>query len=110
MAYGCRTIRGTSMINLDKVSKIFGTGVSGLTDFSLSVEKGEFVFIVGPTGSGKTTLFRLLIRDMLPTSGSITVSDFDIVNLPKGKITNLRKKVGVIFQDLKLLADRTILE
>jgi cell division transport system ATP-binding protein len=65
---------------------------------------------VGPTGSGKTTLFRLLIRDLLPTTGSIVVSNFDLVKLPGKKIPHYRKKIGVVFQNLKLLFDRTILE
>lgn len=98
------------MIKLDKVSKSFGSGATGLLDVTLTVERGEFVFIVGPTGSGKTTLFRLLIRDMLPSEGSILVGDFDLVKLPKHKIPYLRKKIGVVFQDLKLLTDRTIFE
>lgn len=98
------------MIKLDKVTKTFGLGTSGLIDVTLSVEKGEFVFMVGPTGSGKTTLFRLLIRDMIPTTGTIIVGDYDLVKLPKQKIPHLRKKVGVVFQNLKLLADRTIFE
>ena len=98
------------MIKLDKVSKKFGTGVFGLSDITLSVDSGEFVFLIGPTGSGKTTIFRLLIREMLPTEGTITVNDWDIVRLPKHKIPHLRKKVGVVFQDLKLLFDRTIAE
>ncbi|OGH13118.1 MAG: cell division ATP-binding protein FtsE [Candidatus Levybacteria bacterium RIFCSPHIGHO2_01_FULL_38_26] len=98
------------MIRLDKVTKKFGTGAFALSDISLKVEKGEFVFLIGPTGSGKTTIFRLLIRDLLPTGGNIFVSDFDIVKLPHGKIPILRKKVGVVFQDLKLLTDRTIFE
>lgn len=98
------------MIKLDNVSKKFGTGVFGLSEISFSVEKGEFVFLVGPTGSGKTTIFRLLIRETLPTQGTIFVNDWDVVKLPKQKIPHLRKKVGVVFQDLKLLSDRTILE
>ncbi len=98
------------MIKLDKVSKKFGTGVFGLSDISFDIEKGEFVFLVGPTGSGKTTIFRLLIRETLPSEGSIFVNGWDIVTLPKQKIPHLRKKVGVVFQDLKLLSDRTILE
>lgn len=98
------------MIRLDSVSKVFGTGVAGLSDITLLIEKGEFVFLVGHTGSGKTTLLRLLVRDMLPTQGTIVVSDFDVVKLPNNKVPALRKKVGVIFQDLKLLIDRTILE
>lgn len=98
------------MIKLDNVSKKFGTGVFGLSDVSFSIDKGEFVFLVGSTGSGKTTIFRLLIRDTLPTEGTIIVNDLDVVNLSKDKLSHLRKKVGVVFQDLKLLVDRTILE
>lgn len=98
------------MIKLDKVSKKFGTGVLGLTEVSLIVEKGEFVFLVGPTGSGKTTLLRLLIRDTLPSTGNIFINEFDLIKFPKGKLSSFRKKIGVVFQDLKLLADRTIFE
>lgn len=98
------------MIKLDKVSKKFGTGVFGLSEVSLSVDKGEFVFLVGSTGAGKTTIFRLLIHDVLPTEGAITVNGWDVVKLPKNKISTLRKNIGVVFQDLKLLLDRTIFE
>lgn len=98
------------MIKLDKVSKKFGTGVFGLADISLSVEKKEFVFLVGPTGSGKTTIFRLLIREILPTEGTVIVNDWDLTKLPKHQIPHLRKKIGVVFQDLKLLFDRTVFE
>ena len=98
------------MIKLDKVSKKFGTGTLGLSGVNLSIGKGEFVFLVGPTGSGKTTIFRLIIREMLPTNGEIVVDSWDVVRLPHGKIPHLRKKIGVVFQDLKLLMDRTIFE
>lgn len=98
------------MIKLDKVTKKFATGAIGLSDISLSVDKGEFVFLVGPTGSGKTTLLRLLIRESLPTEGNIIVNEYDVVNLPKNKLSVFRKKIGIVFQDLKLLADRTIFE
>lgn len=98
------------MIKLDKVSKAFGTGTLSLSEIDISIEKGEFVFLVGPTGSGKTTLFRLLIRQMLPSTGSIMVDEWDIVKLPHRKIPHLRKKIGVVFQDLKLLPDLTIFE
>jgi cell division transport system ATP-binding protein len=98
------------MIRLQNVSKKYGTGESALSDLSLIIEKGEFAFLVGPSGSGKTTLLRLLTREMLPTEGSIYINDLDIVSLPKSKVPHLRKKIGVIFQDLKLLADRTIFE
>ena len=98
------------MIRLENVSKTFKTGTHGLLDITLSVEKGEFIFLVGPTGSGQTTLFRLLIRETLPSKGKIAVADLDVSKLPRHKIPNLRKKIGVIFQDLKLLWDLTIFE
>lgn len=98
------------MIKLDKVSKKFGTGEYALTDVSIDVDKGEFVFLAGTTGAGKTTIFRLLTREMLPTEGLIVVNDWDIIKLPNSRIPHLRKKIGVVFQDLKLLHDRTIFE
>ena len=98
------------MIRLTKVSKQFRTGVFALSDISFEVEKGEFVFLVGPTGSGKTTIFRLLTRESLPTSGEVIVDNWDIVKLPGSKVSHLRKKIGVVFQDLKLLMDRTVFE
>lgn len=98
------------MIHLSKVSKQFRTGIFALSDISFSVEKGEFVFLVGPTGSGKTTIFRLLTREVLPTAGEVVVANWDVVKLPNNKIPHLRKKIGVVFQDLKLLLDRTIFE
>jgi cell division transport system ATP-binding protein len=98
------------MIKLNNVTKNFPTGSTALDDITFTVDKGEFVFIVGPSGSGKTTLFRLITREMMPTSGSIHIGQWDIVNLPKKHIPHLRKSIGVIFQDLKLLRDRTIFE
>lgn len=98
------------MIQLNKVSKQFRTGVFALSDISFTVGKGEFVFLIGPTGSGKTTIFRLLTREAFPTTGEIVVDNWDVVKLPTSKIPHLRKKIGVVFQDLKLLMDRTIFE
>lgn len=98
------------MISLDNVSKKFGTGSYGVSDVSFVIDKGEFVFLIGPTGSGKTTIFKLLIREVLPTKGSIVVEDWEVPKLPQDKIPELRKKIGVVFQDLKLLSDRTIFE
>lgn len=98
------------MIVLQNVSKKFGTGVLGLSDISFSVEKGEFLFLVGPTGAGKTTIFKLLIKESDPSEGSIKIGDWEITKLPKSQVPQLRKKIGVVFQDLKLLVDRTIFE
>jgi cell division transport system ATP-binding protein len=98
------------MITLNKVTKKYATGNFGLSDISFTITPGEFVFVVGPSGSGKTTLFRLLIKQMVPTTGTIHIGNWDIVNLPNNKIPHLRRNVGVVFQDLKLLRDRTIFE
>lgn len=98
------------MIRLENVTKTFGTGSSALIDLTLAIEKGEFVFVVGPSGSGKTTFLRLLIRDMIPSRGSIFLGDWDLTKLPSSKIPHLRKRIGVVFQDLKMLMDRTIFE
>ena len=98
------------MIKLANVTKKFPTGNAALDDVTFHIDKGEFVFVVGPSGSGKTTLFRLITREMMPTSGSIHIGEWDIANLAKKHIPHLRKSIGVIFQDLKLLKDRTIFE
>lgn len=98
------------MIHFNNVTKIYKTGNAALSDITFSVAKGEFVFLVGPSGSGKTTLFRLLIRDTLPSQGTIHVSDWELSKLSKKKIPRLRQKIGVVFQDLKLLKDRTVFE
>lgn len=98
------------MIKFQKVSKKFGIGPTALSDITLQIDKNEFVFLVGPTGSGKTTIFRLITREILPTEGDIVVSDWSVKRIPNDKIPTLRKKIGVVFQDLKLLNDRTVLE
>lgn len=98
------------MIILENVTKKFGTGVIGLSDISFTVEKGEFAFLVGPTGSGKTTILRMLIREVAPTHGTIVVNNWNLIKLPGSKVPELRKRIGVVFQDLKLLPDRTIYE
>lgn len=98
------------MIRFENVTKKYGTGAVALSDITLTIDKGEFVFLVGSSGAGKTTFLRLLIRDMLPTDGAIVIGDWDITKLPNNKIPQLRRKIGVVFQDLKLLTDRTIAE
>ncbi len=98
------------MIKLENVTKTFGTGAVALSDITLDIGRGEFVFLIGPSGSGKTTFLRLLIRDMLPSEGNIIVNDIDVVHLPNSKVPHLRRKIGIVFQDLKMLMDRTIYE
>lgn len=98
------------MILFQEVSKKYGNDYSALEGVTFTIPKGEFAYLIGPTGSGKTTIFRLIIRDLIPTGGSIMLGEWDIIKLPKKNIPTLRRKVGVIFQDLKLLFDRTVAE
>lgn len=95
------------MINFENVSKQYYQDLA-LDNINFSIAKGDFVFLVGPTGSGKTTIFRLIIRDLLPTDGTITIGDINVQKLPGKKVRQLRRNVGVIFQDLKLLHDRKV--
>lgn len=97
------------MILFEKVSKKFGTAIA-LDDVSLEIKQGEFVFLVGPSGAGKTTLLKILTREILPTSGKTIVNNMDLTKLKDRDIPNLRRKVGVVFQDFKLLDDRTVFE
>lgn len=96
------------MILFQEVSKKYGNDYGALEGVTFTIPQGEFAYLIGPTGSGKTTIFRLIIRDLIPTDGNIMLGEWDIVKLPKKKVPTLRRKVGVIFQDLKLLFDRTV--
>lgn len=98
------------MIRFTSVSKYYPGKTPGVVDISVEIPDGEFVFLIGPSGSGKTTLLRLLIRDLIPSSGSITVGDWDLSKLTHGNIHLLRRNVGIVFQDFKLLLDRTVYE
>ena len=98
------------MIRFSDVTKKFGAGDPALDKITFALDKGDFAYLIGPTGSGKTTIFRLITRDLFPTEGLITLGEWDIGLLPKSKIPKLRRRVGVVFQDLKLLFDRTVVE
>lgn len=97
------------MIKFENVSKKFGE-ISALDEVTFEVSDGEFVFLTGPSGSGKTTIFRLILGEYLPTGGKIYFGDKDIVNTKGKALCLLRRKVGVVFQDFKLLNNRTVLE
>ncbi|MCR5283268.1 MAG: cell division ATP-binding protein FtsE [Lachnospiraceae bacterium] len=98
------------MITLDHVSKTYSTGAPALNDVSLHIDPGEFVFIVGDSGSGKSTLIKLLLRELLPTSGNIEVNGINVVKLKHRQIPMYRRKLGVVFQDFRLLKDRNVYE
>lgn len=97
------------MIHFENVSKKFGSSLA-LDDISLEVKQGEFVFIVGPSGAGKSTLLRILTREFLPTEGKMMMGHTEVNKIKSGDIPHYRRKVGVIFQDFKLLDDRTVFE
>lgn len=98
------------MIRLESVTKVYEGGTVAVNDVSLDMQKGEFVFLVGASGSGKSTLIRLLLRDEPVTRGKIWVAGKDITTLPKWKIPYLRRSVGTVFQDYKLLPSKTVAE
>lgn len=98
------------MIDLKNVSKTYSNGVEALNDVNIHIDKGEFVFIVGSSGSGKSTLIRLLLRELKPTSGEITINGNKTSKIRKRKLPLLRRDIGVVFQDFKLLENRDVLE
>ncbi|HUG87201.1 MAG TPA: cell division ATP-binding protein FtsE [Actinomycetota bacterium] len=98
------------MIKTESVTKIYKETVAALEDVSVDIGKGEFVFIVGPSGSGKSTFIRLLLKEEEPTRGAIYVAGKNINTLSSWKVPYLRRNIGTIFQDFKLLPDKTVFE
>ena len=97
------------MVKFAHVSKSFGE-IKALVDVSFEVKKGEFVFITGPSGAGKTTLLKLILREILPDTGQVVFDGEEIVGLSQEKVPYLRQKIGVVFQDYKVLSERTVRE
>jgi len=98
------------MVQLQNVSKFYPNGVVALRDVTLRIERGEFVFVVGPTGTGKSTLLKLIYREETPTGGRVLVAGRDVGRLPPRGVARLRRGLGVVFQDFKLLPARTVYE
>ena len=98
------------MIRLHQVGKRYPGGVVALREVHLEVERGEFVFVTGPSGAGKTTLLRLLLRQELPSEGQILVNGRNVAALPASKVPELRRTIGVVFQDFKLIPRKTVLD
>lgn len=98
------------IITLEHVTKTYPAGTKALQDLSLTIHKGEFVFIVGSSGSGKSTLIKLLLKEIEPTSGKIEVNGQDLTKMKHKQVAKYRRKLGIVFQDFRLLKDRNVFE
>jgi cell division transport system ATP-binding protein len=98
------------LIKICDLEKKYKTGVTAIYDFNLKVKKGDFIFVIGASGSGKSTLIKMLNREEKPTKGSIVIGGIDVANLKNRKVYKLRRKIGIVFQDFKLLPKLTVFE
>ena len=98
------------MIEFKNVTKLYDGNVIGVENVSLKIEQGEFVFLVGESGSGKSTMLKLLMKEVNPTSGQIIIDNQDVTKLRSGKTAMLRRKMGIVFQDYRLLPKKTVYE
>ncbi len=98
------------LIRMKNVKKTYKNGVTAIYDLSLNIKKGQFVFIIGSTGCGKSTLIKMLYREERPTSGQIIVGGIDVARIKNRKVYKIRRKLGVVFQDFKLLPKQTVYE
>ena len=98
------------IIAMDHISKQYSTGVEALSDVSIRIHKGEFVFVVGKSGSGKSTFIKLLLKELNPTEGRIFVGGRQVTNLKRNQVSLYRRKIGVVFQDFRLLKNKTVFE
>ena len=98
------------VLKMTDVSKVYPGGSVALQNVDIHIEPGEFVFVVGPSGAGKSTFIKMLFREVLPTTGSIFVNGVDILSLTPNEIPYMRRQLGIIFQDYRLLPDRTVYE
>jgi len=97
-------------IEVKNATKVYGNGITALSDVNLTINKGEFVFIIGHTASGKSTLIKLLYREEKPTSGEVFIGGINVARLRNARIYKLRRKIGIVFQDFKLLPKLTVYE
>ena len=103
-------VKLVELIRIKDLEKKYKTGVTAIYDFDLKVKKGDFVFVIGQSGSGKSTLIKLLYREEKPTNGSINIGGIEVAKLRNRKVYKLRRKLGIVFQDYKLLPRLTVYE
>ncbi len=96
------------MILMSDINKRYSNGLVALRDVNVHIGKGDFVFVVGPSGAGKSTFIKMLFREILPTSGNLIVNGIDVTNIPEQEVPFLRRSLGIVFQDYRLLPDRTV--
>ena len=102
--------KNVPMIRMDQVSMQYSTGVDALCDVSIRIEKGEFVFVVGKSGSGKSSFIKLLLKELNPSEGRIFVAGRQVTNLSRKQVSLYRRQIGVVFQDFRLLKNKTVYE
>ena len=102
--------RGATIVSMENVVKTYPTGTEALKGLNLSIAKGEFVFVVGSSGSGKSTFIKLLLREIEPSSGTLVVNGKDITHLKHKQVASYRRRIGCVFQDFRLLKDRSVYE
>ena len=98
------------MIEISKLTKTYDRGTKALKDVNITIDDGEFVFITGRSGSGKSTLLKILLKEVEPTSGRVIVNDMDLGKMPRRYVPKYRRRLGVVFQDFRLLRDRNVYE
>ncbi|MDV3428964.1 MAG: cell division ATP-binding protein FtsE [Bacillota bacterium] len=98
------------MISFKNVSKVYNNKVSALSNINMEIDRGEFVFLVGPSGAGKSTLIKMLLKEVEPTAGSIEINDFNLVDMKRKEIPYYRRKIGVVFQDFRLIPTLNVYE
>lgn len=98
------------IISMEKVFKKYENNALALNDINVKIHKGEFVFIVGPSGAGKSTFMRMLLHETLPTSGTVIINGYNITKMKRQDIPYLRRSLGIVFQDYRLLPDKTVYE
>ena len=102
--------KNTPIIALEHITKQYSEGIDALHDISISIDKGEFVFVIGKSGSGKSTFIKLLLKELEPTEGKLFVAGRQVTNLRRKQISQYRRRIGIVFQDFRLLKNKTVYE